>query len=538
MKLERIVTPFCLGAALTAAATQAALIPVTEDIASGTEVTWTADNSYRLDTVVYVQTNAVLNIEPGTVIYGATDVTIGRDDIPNLVSALWVTRGGTLNANGTRENPIIFTAEGDDLQGGLSPEETSLWGGVVLMGNARINTAKDAAGNAATPKYDVYEGTDGPGPNGEHIFGGDDDEDSSGSLMYVSIRHAGNEFAPASELNGLTLGGVGRGTRLSYVEVYAGSDDGFEWWGGTVEGDHLVSAFIEDDDFDTDQGYTGVNQFLLGVKPPWAGTADSRGFETDGDLNQSEEGEEPISQWYGYNATMIGRGMEETSGSLGVAWNVRDETAPNVYNSIFAAWDTGVKLDPDGLLHFESDSPLAVIANNVWDVTEGATNADGEFLFTDGTMLNTIEAAMLGGISYAADQGLDPRPLAGSPAYANVATDVGAPQEVAYRGAFAGPADDWADGWTALSQLGYLKPAEPALTIPVIVDFSVVGPTAMVTVQSVEGMSYQLEARSPVTGPWGDVGDAVVGDGSQILLEAPAGGGEGYFRVRGFPTAP
>lgn len=535
MRSKLILT--CLGlGGLLASTARADLIPVTEDIVAGPEVTWTADNSYRLDTVVYVQDGGVLNIEPGTVIYGATNVTIGREDIPNLVSALWVTRGGRLNAVGTPEEPIIFTAEGDDLQGSLGPDQTSLWGGVVLLGRARINTAKDADGNAATPKYDLYEGTDGPGPNGEHTFGGDDDADSSGALKYVSIRHAGNEFAPASELNALTLGAVGSGTELSHVEAFAGSDDGFEWWGGTVAGDHLVSAFIEDDDFDTDQGYTGVNQFLLGVKPPWAGTADSRGFETDGDLNQSAQGEEPVSRWYGYNATMIGRGSEELSGSLGVAWNVRDETAPNVMNSIFAAWDTGVKLDSDGLYHFQSEPASARIAHNVWDVTTGATSVDGEFLFTTGEFLNTLEGAMLGGISYAADQGLDPRPQAGSPAFADVAA--GAPVEVNYRGAFAGPSDGWADGWTALSQLGYLKPAEPALTVPVILDFSVADQTARVTVQSVEGMSYQLESKSPVTGPWGEVGDAVAGDGNPILIEAAAGAGDEYFRVRGFPTAP
>lgn len=527
----------CLAAVgLVAASARAALIPVTEDIAPGAEVTWTADNTYRLDTIIYVHDGAVLNIQPGTVIYGAQDVTIGRDDIPNLVSALWVTRGGRLNAVGTAEQPIIFTVEGDDLQGGVGPDETGLWGGVVLLGRARLNSAKDAEGNAASPIYEVYEGVDGPGPNGEHIFGGDDDADSSGRLRYVSIRHAGNEFAPASELNGLTLGAVGSGTELSYVEVFAGSDDGFEWWGGTVNGDHLVAAFIEDDDFDTDQGYTGRNQFLLGIKPPWAGTADSRGFETDGDLNQSAEGEAPISKWYGYNATMIGRGKEETSGSLGVAWNVRDETAPNVFNSIFAAWDKGLKLDPDGLYHFQTPPPSARIANNVWDVTTGATSTDGEFIFTTAAFLNTIQDAMLGGISYAADLGLDPRPQAGSPAFENVVA--GAPAPVNYRGAFSGPNDNWADGWTALSQLGYLKPATPGLTTPVILDFAVAGQTAMVTVQSVAGMSYQLEAKSPTTGAWADAGNAMSGDGNPIVLEAPAAQDHEFFRVRGFVTAP
>src|SRR5687767_12531136 len=95
-----------LTAMLVSMSSQAALIPVASDIAAGTTVTWRATNQYRLDTVIYVQTNATLIIEPGTVIKGATNVTAARPGIPELVSALWVTRGGRLVANGTKENPI------------------------------------------------------------------------------------------------------------------------------------------------------------------------------------------------------------------------------------------------------------------------------------------------------------------------------------------------------------------------------------------------------------------------------------------------
>ncbi len=456
MKFKPHITHWILATLLTSGAALADLVPITDDIASGTSATWYATNAYRLDTVIYVQSNAVLTIEPGTVVYGSTNVTTGRTGIPNLVSALWVTRGGKLMAEGTKDAPIIFTAEGDDLQGNIPPTQTALWGGVVLLGNAVINSAKDADGNAADPKYDVYEGTTEAGPYNEHVFGGTNDVDSSGVLRYVSIRHAGNEFAPASELNGLTVGAVGSGTVLEYVEVFAGSDDGFEWWGGTVNANHLVAAFCEDDDFDTDQGYRGTLQFILGIKPPWAGTSDSRGFESDGDLNQSATGELPIGQWSAYNATLIGRGKGEASGSLGVGWNARDESAPNVFNSVFSDFNQGLLLDSDGLFHFTNSPALAFVENNIWDVNTNA-NAAGEFVFTTAEFSNTVQSAMLGGISYTNDLGLDPRPQGGSPVYIDVRD--GAPVATSYRGAFSGATDDWADGWTALSSLGYLKPA-------------------------------------------------------------------------------
>ncbi len=131
------------------------------------------------------------------------------------------------------------------------------------MGKATINTASDVTGNAASPKYDVFEGLPDAQVGGQfvHRYGGNDDTHSSGTLRYVSIRHAGVVFQPNKELNGLSLCGVGRGTLIEYVETYATADDGFEFFGGNVNTKYLVSAFNDDDAFDTDQGYRGKNQF-------------------------------------------------------------------------------------------------------------------------------------------------------------------------------------------------------------------------------------------------------------------------------------
>jgi hypothetical protein len=459
------------------------LIPVTTDIAAGTTETWYATNQYRLDTVIYVQTNATLIIEPGTVVYGATNVTVGRPGLPELVSALWVTRGGKLYATGTVENPIIFTAEGDDLNGNYPPTETALWGGVVIMGNATINSAKFDDGHAATPKYDQYEGVTGNGLNNEHLFGGDDDNDSSGALRYVSIRHCGRIFNVDAELNCLTMGGVGRGTVLEYVEAFAGSDDGFEWWGGTVNSKYLVAAFIEDDDFDTDQGYRGTNQFWFGIKLKNGGvTSGGRGFEADGDVDPGNGTATPYTEWEAYNVTLIGRGKDVTTTAEGVGFFTEDGSALKVYNSIFSDWNLGLQIQNDGLYHFTNAPVRAFIRNNIWDVNTNA-NANGLFVFTTGTFSNSVQSAVLGAVSYTNDMVLNPRPQAGSPAYSTLVTVTPAGGNVDI---------------TFPTQLGY---------------------------------SYQLQSASPLSGAWVNEDAAVPGTGGVVMLSEPTTGDERYFRV-------
>ena len=490
-------------ALLISTAARAAVVNVTNDITGTT--TWYATNTYLLRTVVYVQSNGVLHIEPGTVVKGATDNLIQRTDIPLLVSALWVTRGGKLYATGTVERPIVFTYEGDNVNDPHDvPFNTSgQWGGVILLGRATINSAQNLVGNNATPKYELYEGVEGPGPNGEHIFGGNDDDDNSGALRYVSIRYSGREFANAKELNGLTIGGVGRGTTIEYVEVFGSSDDAFEWWGGTVNTRYLVAAFNEDDDFDTDQGYRGTNQFWFGIKPPWSGTTDSRAFETDGDLYQTAtQNEFPISQWAVYNATLIGRGTNETSTALGRGWNARDETAANVIDSIITDFNTGLLLDSDGLRYFTNNPPEANALNNIWGVVNTTASANGDFLFTDAARMNSVQNPMLGGVSYTNNLGLNPRPQAGSPAFSNVLPQPAGLVQTSYRGAF-GTNDLWAHKWTALYKLGYLQgtwyPSEvvaPPTCDPVSLSITRSGGQVTISWTGSADCSYRLESTT------------------------------------------
>jgi hypothetical protein len=223
-------------------------------------VTWTSDKEYILNGFVFVNDSQTLTIEAGTVIRART----GQG---SLASALIVARGGRIIAEGIRTNPIIFTVEGDDLKGSIPLETRGLWGGLIILGNATINTESGE---------DMIEGIPISEPRG--VYGGFDDDDNSGILRYVSIRHGGTNIGEGNEINGLTLGGVGRQTIIDHVEVISNADDGVEFFGGDVNCKNLVVAFCGDDAFDMDQGYHGKGQFWLGIE------CDDKSLEVTGGL--------------------------------------------------------------------------------------------------------------------------------------------------------------------------------------------------------------------------------------------------------------
>jgi hypothetical protein len=181
-------------------------------------------------------------------------------------------------------------------------------------------------------------------------------------------------------------------------------------------------------------------------------------------------------------------------------------------------------LDTDGLYHWVN-GPLAHAENNVWDVTTADANGNGAFLFTNAVYNNTVEAALLGGISYTNDAaGLDPRPQASSPLLGNVLA--GATVATTYRGAFK-PNDSWADCWSFLSKAGYLAVSKPELTI------QPVGSNVEISWLGLPGKTYQLESTTSLSTPitWGNEGAAVVGEGNTIIVTLPATGDK-YFQVR------
>jgi hypothetical protein len=211
-------------------------------------VTWTKDREYILEGFVFVNDGQTLTIEAGTV------VRFKAGEGENA-SALIVSRGGKIIAEGTASEPIIFTAESDDLILAVENSKRALWGGLIILGNAPINLK---GGESA------IEGIPFSEPRG--VFGGPDENDDSGVLKYVSIRHGGTNIGDGNEINGLTLGGVGNKTVIDYVEIISNEDDGVEIFGGTVNLKHLVVSGCGDDAFDYDLGWTGKGQFWLAVQ--------------------------------------------------------------------------------------------------------------------------------------------------------------------------------------------------------------------------------------------------------------------------------
>lgn len=213
------------------------------------DATWTSDKVYQLNGRITVLDGVTLTIEAGTRIEGNS--ALSGVNAPVLMIA----RGGTLNANGTASNPIIMTSTDDD--GTLDANDKGQWGGLVILGKAPVSAKVD------NPQI---EGVPADDSNG--LYGGTDATDNSGTIRYVSIRHGGAiiDAAAGDEINGLTLGGVGSGTTIEHIEVFANSDDGIEFFGGTVDVNYALVAQVGDDALDIDQSYAGtITNFAIFV---------------------------------------------------------------------------------------------------------------------------------------------------------------------------------------------------------------------------------------------------------------------------------
>lgn len=309
--------------------------------------------SYRIDRKIYVDTLKSLVIQPGTVIYG--DPSPGGD--PVQACALVVTRGGKIYADGTEECPIVFTATADPMNGTYGVSNRGMWGGVVILGKATTNltlaNATSAFGGTCVGSSCFGTGV-GTGyvegfiaANSENQYGGTDDDDNSGIFRYVSIRHPGAVInTNGNELNGLTLGAVGRNTIIEHVDIISSNDDGIEWFGGTVNVKYITVMFCNDDKFDWDQGYRGKLQFVFGIDgdQPTDPAADN-GIEADNDDQKTDA--TPLSRPVIYNMTIIGNGdlnQNVFDNSAHAAINAKEYTGGEIYNSVFARFETGFNM--------------------------------------------------------------------------------------------------------------------------------------------------------------------------------------------------
>ena len=427
----------------------AANINVPRTITSST--TWTRDNTYFLQGYTFVINNATLTIEPGTVIKGK--VSTG-----SAAASLVITRGAKIMAEGTASSPIIFTSELDNLNGNLGINDVGLWGGLLIMGNATINSRANSQ-PAGTPAQDQIEGLSVTGPEIAYAtFGGTNDDDNSGVLRYVSIRHGGAVIGGDNEINGLTLGGVGRGTTLEYIEIFANKDDQIEFFGGTVNARYLVLGFGNDDSLDFDQGYRGNIQFVFSIQSDIGTDRGDKGIEWDGataPLDASPKGVVTVA-----NATFIGIGG---SGGANTAVNIRDNVEARLYNSVFVNFARGLDIEDD------VGTPRPDIANNLWFSHIAANNAaaglnarpagavNANTYWETAANNNAIMNPQLRAISYTTNRALDPRPAVGSPALSGAVQTLSGTglTQVSYKGAFSDT--NWAAGWTKLWTDGYFS---------------------------------------------------------------------------------
>ncbi|MBD1392374.1 hypothetical protein [Mucilaginibacter glaciei] len=432
-------------------------VSVAADVTTNT--TWTADKIYLLKGNIFVTGNATLTIQPGTIIKG-DKATKG---------ALIVTRGSKIDATGTVDKPIVFTSSQS-----VGARAQGDWGGVILLGSAPNN-----AGSAI-----AIEGISDATDKGKH--GGSNATDNSGTLKYVRIEYAGIALSPDNEINGLTFGSVGSGTTIDYVEVYRSGDDAFEWFGGSVNCKHLLAIDTWDDDFDTDNGFSGKIQF--GLAQRLAATADvsgSNGFESDN--NATGTNATPVTSAVFSNMTILGP-REFLTGGPSINANfqhgaqIRRNSSISILNSVIAGYTEGVFYDdalPAGSTVNSSTnltSGSSVFTNNIIAASNSKSN---QIKASNATTLATITALITASNTFLPDVfagGIYTDPykfsadLAGTtsgvlrsgiPNFTQVASSVALTgavftnakvtdayfDKVAYRGAFG--TTDWTSGWAS-----------------------------------------------------------------------------------------
>ncbi len=447
------------------------------DINAGDTIHWTNDTVYVLSGLVIVEDGAELHIEAGRVVKAQDGQSVDA-------SALMVAKGGKIYAMGEPNMPIIFTSVQDNISSAdlLTYEDRGLWGGIILLGNAVTNNASQKE----------IEGVNEILPTGDTRaeYGGTDDNDSSGIMRYVSIRHTGINIGESdgNEIQGLTLGGVGAGTTLEYIESYASGDDGVEFFGGNVNLKYFVSAFNADDAVDWDQGYRGKGQFWFVIQ----GT-DAAGAAAEQDGAGGDENTEPFAMPYVFNATYIGGGASNTpDGDRGEMLMFRDNTGGFYHNSIFTDYNstsggyalTIEDIDNTGSKPLDSRQRFEAgdlgLTHNLWYgfgagndpaqfVNPGLENQTAiiDYLVANG---NVVEDPMIAGIerSTSPSGGLDPRPTGNSPAFTMARAAYPADAfytPVEFVGAFG--RDNWAAGWTALSAAGYFGNIATGQTVDV-----------------------------------------------------------------------
>ncbi len=307
-----------------------------------------ADYTYKLRGLVYVTNGAILTIEPGTKIVGETGKNGG----------LIITRSCKIIADGTIDKPIVFTSESATPQRGD-------WAGVVLLGNAPTNSSFNGIQGIGEIEGGINN-SDGLGLYGTPSTQGQNPADNSGILRYVRIEFAGYAFLPDKEINGLTFGGVGSNTIVDNVQVSYANDDSFEWFGGTVNCKHLISFRTLDDDFDTDNGFSGKVQFGISLRDSSvADISKSEAFESDNDA----AGSSLLPQTAAVFSNMTVMGPKATLANTGnslFVWGaqIRRNSSLSLFNSIIMGYPNGLYIDATKGVPTDNNIPSSLFVQN------------------------------------------------------------------------------------------------------------------------------------------------------------------------------
>ncbi len=296
-------------------------------------ITLTSDKVWTLKGYVYITNGSKLVIQPGTKIVS---------DIAEK-GALVIERGAQIIAEGTPTKPIVFTSGKPD--GEKAPGD---WGGIVILGLAPTNRTT----------YPTIEGGIG------RVYGGELPNDNSGVLKYVRIEYAGVAALPNSEINALTLGGVGSGTIIENVQTIYANDDAFEFFGGTVNAKNLYAYATADDDFDFDFGYTGtITNGVAKRDPQFVDNGDAgNGVECDNDGTGSTA--QPYTHPKLYNMILIGPNNSSALSNHNLGLRFRRATQFTMKNSVIWGWmKGGLSLESNETAGFVKDG-VSVFENN------------------------------------------------------------------------------------------------------------------------------------------------------------------------------
>lgn len=439
MKQLKLASLLILGAVLFACNDDDDLVtppipePTVDTVLVGTltaSKTLTSDRVWILKGYVYVPNGVTLTIQPGTTI---------KSDVAEK-GALCIERGGKIDANGTADKPIVFTSGK-----GAGDRAPGDWGGVIILGRARTN-------RSSTPV--IEGGLDRP-------YGGTDDADNSGVFRYIRIEYAGIAAFANSEINALTLGGVGSGTTIEYVQTAYANDDAYEFFGGKVNAKYLVAAYTADDDFDFDFGYTGKIQYAVSLRDPAFvdGGDAGNGIECDNDNPATTA--TPYTRPVISNMTLVGpNNAANTAANHNFANRWRRNTRFVLRNSILMGYQKGgFSIEQDSTASFYKQDLSVFNDNLVHAVASPYRTASLSSITLTGAEMQT-KAESKGCITYtsAGDIQLEnpfvltaPNflPKAGSPALSGAKYDGdldGFFTTGNFRGAFG--TTNWLTGWT------------------------------------------------------------------------------------------